>query len=70
MTCSCPGNDHFNQQVLKIESDLAEVAETARRLVKTASDPFTAVIRFLHERPEHVSLNAESVKSVLLDSFG
>ncbi len=46
------------------------MAENAKRLIKSASDPFSAVIRFLHERPENVSLPGISVKSVLLGAFG
>lgn len=46
------------------------MASTAKRLVKSAGDPFSAVIRFLHERPENVLLNGISVKTVLMDVFG
>ena len=70
MNCSCPGNNEDLKQIQKLENELAEMAETAKRLVKTASDPFSAVIRFLAERPENVSLTGSSVKSVLVDTFG
>ena len=46
------------------------MVDSAKRIIKTASDPFSAVIKFLHERPENESLNGVSVKSVLLDAFG
>ncbi len=72
MSCSCPGDpsDSVAKQFQKLEAEIAEITDTAKRIVKTASDPFTAVIRFLHERPENVSLNGSSVKHVLLDTFG
>lgn len=68
MSCNC--SDPLSKRIHKIESELAEMADNAKRLIKTASDPFTAVVKFLHERPENVSLNGASVKSVLLDAFG
>lgn len=70
MSCSCPGNEAVNKQLLKLESDIADMAENAKRMIKNASDPVSAVIRFLQERPENVSLNGMSIKHVLLDAFG
>lgn len=70
MNCSCPGNELVSKQIHKLESELAEMADSAKRLLKNASDPVSAVIRFLHERPENVSLHGHSVKSILLDAFG
>lgn len=46
------------------------MADSAKRLLKSASDPFSAVIKFLHERPENVSTNGLSIRGVLLDAFG
>ena len=65
MSCSCP-----NDRLLKLEAEIIEFADTAKRVLRTASDPFSAVIKFLHDRPEHVSLAGRSVKQVLLDTFG
>lgn len=65
MNCSC-----HNQRLQKIESDISDIAENAIRLLRSASDPFTGVIKFLHERPEDVSLAGISVKQILLDAFG
>lgn len=46
------------------------MADTAKRFICSANDPLSAVIRFLHERPENVSLPGLSVKQVLLTAFG
>lgn len=70
MSCSCQGKDIVTKQIHKIEAEIAEMADTAKKIIKTASDPVSAVIRFLHERPENVSLNGDSVKQVLHDAFG
>jgi hypothetical protein len=70
LNCSCPSYKIVNEQIHKLENELADMAFTARRLLKTASDPCSGVIRFLHERPENVLLNGLSVRSVLLDVFG
>jgi len=53
-------------QLQKIE-DLIEIA---KRLVKTASDPVSAVVKFLHERPEHTSLPGYVIERVLIEAFG
>lgn len=62
MSCSCP-----DEKSLLPPHDLAD---TARRVLRTAGDPFSAVIKFLHDRPEDSSLAGISVKRVLLDAFG
>lgn len=69
MNCRCEQHN-LNEAVLKLESEVAEMCDSARRLLKSASDPFSAVIRFLHERPENVEYNGLSIRSVLLDAFG
>lgn len=70
MKCECGGHEEPEKKVLKLETEIAEMAESARRLLKTASDPFSAVIRFLHERPENVAFNGMSIRTVLNDAFG
>lgn len=70
MSCSCQGKNIVTEQIHKIEAEIAEMADTAKKIIKTASDPVSAVVRFLHERPENVSLNGHSVKQVLHDAFG
>jgi hypothetical protein len=64
MDCSkCSADDVFVKQR---ESELVDVA---RRILRTASDPITAVIRFLHERPENASLPGYVIDRVLLETF-
>lgn len=62
MSCSCPNE--------KFQADINDLADAAKRVLRTAGDPFSAVIKFLHDRPEDVSLAGLSVKQVLLDAFG
>ena len=69
MNCECDEHEH-DRRLLKLESEITEMAESAKRLLKTASDPFSAVIRFLQERPENVSFNGLSIRTVLNDAFG
>ncbi len=57
----------INKQLQKFEAELIEIAS---RMLKNAGDPFSAVIRFLHERPENVSLPGYVVKKVLIETFG
>ncbi len=67
MDCRCPGKELINKQLHKFESELVDVA---RKFVRTAGDPISAVIRFLHERPEDASLPGYIVDKVLLETFG
>jgi hypothetical protein len=46
-----------------------ELIDTAKRMVKTASDPLTAIIKFLHERPENQGLPGNLVNKILLATF-
>jgi hypothetical protein len=50
----------------KLETELIDVA---KKILRTASDPITAVIRFLHERPEGQSLPGYVIDKVLLETF-
>jgi hypothetical protein len=59
-----------NEIVQKLRDFEAELIETARRILNTSRDPFSAVIRFLHERPENSSLPGYLVHKVLLETFG
>ena len=47
-----------------------ELVEVAKRMLRTATDPFSAVMHFLHERPENTTLPGYLMKKVLLESFG
>ncbi|HEY9713814.1 MAG TPA: hypothetical protein V6C72_10110 [Chroococcales cyanobacterium] len=57
----------LRQKLMNMENELAEVA---RRMLKTAGDPFSGVIRFLAERPEDTSLPGFLVNMILDDVFG
>jgi hypothetical protein len=72
MSCQCDRRDStIDSQLLhKLVCMEHELVETAKRVVKNASDPFTAVIRFLAERPENNSLPGYVVNRVLLQTFG
>lgn len=70
LNCECDGHEEPEKKGLKLETEISEMGESARRLLKTASDPFSAVIRFLHERPENVAFNGLSIRTVLNDAFG
>lgn len=52
--------------IRKLESELIDAA---RKMLRQASDPITAVVRFLHERPENQSLPGFVVDKVLLATF-
>lgn len=67
MDCHCPGKELINRQLQKFESELVDVAS---RLVRNAGDPISAIIRFLHERPENASLPGYIIDRVLLETFG
>lgn len=64
--CEESNNGHLRQTLAQMESELVEVA---RRILKTASDPFTGVINFLHERPENKSLPGKVINTVLQQTF-
>jgi len=62
--CRC--KELLKEGLLKIEGDLVEVA---KRIVGTAGDPISAVVKFLHERPENVSLPGYVIERILLETF-
>jgi hypothetical protein len=69
--CKCKDDSQIasplKDRLIVLEKELLEVAQ---RLLKTASDPVTPVVRFLHERPENVSLPGYVLKRVLHQAFG
>jgi hypothetical protein len=67
--CRCPGKELLKVQITKLEGDITDLIDGARRIVRTASDPITAVARFLHERPENISLPGYVIDRVLLEAF-
>ncbi len=70
MSCGCFGRDHSGQFMQKLKSVESELVDVAKRFLKTASDPFSGVIIYLHERPEKTSMPGYLINSILLDSFG
>ncbi|MDX2107844.1 MAG: hypothetical protein SFY67_15690 [Candidatus Melainabacteria bacterium] len=50
--------------------DTQAIIENAKRIVSAASDPFSGVIRFLHQRPENEPLEGSLVEQVLVETFG
>ena len=66
MDCRCGRRDILNHHLQKID----ELVDGAKKLIKTAGDPISAVVRFLHERPEDVSLPGYVVDKVLMEAFG
>ena len=71
MNCPSCGKEILNVQLLqKLAGVEHELVDVAKRLLKSASDPFSAVMHFLHERPEGMSLQGHLMKRVLLETFG
>jgi hypothetical protein len=71
VTCNCCAKEKLPEQILtKLQEVELELFETAKRMVKTASDPFSGVIRFLEARPENTSLHGYFVDRALLETFG
>jgi hypothetical protein len=58
--------EHSSEAIRKLESELIDVA---KKILQHASDPISAVIRFLHERPENQSLPGFVIDRVLLATF-
>lgn len=72
MNCPTCGKVVLNTELIEkltgtVEHELVDVA---KRLLKTATDPFSAVMHFLHERPENATLPGSVMKKVLVESFG
>lgn len=69
--CDCCERKTMNAQIKQtLEACEAELIDVARQILKTASDPFSGVIKFLQERPEGISLHGYLVNRVLLETFG
>lgn len=69
--CDCCERKSMNAQIretlVACENDVIDVA---RRIVRSAADPFSGVIKFLEGRPEGASLHGYLVNRVLLETFG
>lgn len=65
MDCHC--NEESTSQLAGLQQELVE---GAKRVLRSAGDPFTGVIKFLHERPENNSIPGKLVNTVLEQTFG
>lgn len=67
-------NSNPSENALELLSKLAdverEIVKKAKDVVVGASDPFSGMIKFLHEHPENEKLEGPVVEAVLLESFG
>ncbi len=71
MNCSCISPQAEARSVAdRLAAVERELVEAARRMLRSASDPVSAVIRFLHERPDGALLPGDLIKRVLLQAFG
>jgi len=71
VTCDCSDRNNLNEQILKTFAEMElELVKAADRIIESASDPFSGVIRFLHERPDDSPLHGYLVDRVLLETFG
>lgn len=70
MSCDCCSNNHDGQIMQKLKNMESDLVDVAKRILKSASDPFSAVMTFLQERPEGSTMTGPIINSVLLDSFG
>ena len=69
MDCRCPGKELIKVRLQKIENEIGDLIVVAKKVVKTASDPVSAVTKFLHERPENTSLPGYVIDRVLAEAF-
>lgn len=74
MDCSCAEDRSSDSFKMKLENKLismeTELVDVAKRILRSATDPFSGVMQFLHERPENTVLYGEVMKKVLHESFG
>ncbi|MBZ0186095.1 MAG: hypothetical protein K8F91_07535 [Candidatus Obscuribacterales bacterium] len=71
MTDASIGKESPSSQLLdKLAEVEKELVEGAKKMVKSASDPFSGVINFLHQRPENVSLEGSLIDILLIETFG
>lgn len=65
MDCRCSGKKLIDRQI----DNIAELIDIAKRIVRMSSDPVSAVMRFLHERPDNSPLPGYVIDRVLLEAF-
>jgi len=70
MTCLCHRKVKVNRRLIaKLHNLEQELVDAAKKMLRTASDPISAVVRFLHERPEGSSLKGLVMYYVLHETF-
>lgn len=71
MTCNCRKYQITEAVLLnKIQDVEDELISRARQILRGASDPVSAVIKFLQERPEGSSLTGYVMDHILAEAFG
>jgi len=70
VNCLCSNPESRRELLQKLVTVEQELIDVANRVLKTAGDPFSAVVRFLHERPENLSMSGYLMNKVLLGTFG
>jgi len=75
MSCNCrkTSDEDANNSSLnlnKVQNTEEELVYLARTILRSASDPISAVFRFLQERPEGLSLTGYVMDKVLTETFG
>lgn len=70
MDCNCCREEGTNELMQKLLVKEQELVDVAKKFLKQASDPFSGVINFLHDRPEDTSMPGLIVNRVLLGAFG
>ena len=73
MHCSCgktTNKTHYNLLLSQVKLTEHELVTAARNILSGAKDPVSAVIKFLHERPEGYSLTGYVMDHVLKETFG
>lgn len=66
-SCNSAGDANIKEKIEEAEADLINLAQN---ILRTASDPITAVIQFLQERPENAILRGTVIHNVLAGAFG
>jgi hypothetical protein len=71
MSCICSRRERINKRIVsKLHNLEHDLVDTAKKVLRTAGDPFSGVIRFLHEHPEEASLKGLVMQHVLRETFG
>jgi len=74
MDCICKNvSDSAKAKLQAMQQDMIamhqDMVDTAKRILRSAADPVSAVLRFLQERPEGTSMAGYTMNYVLLEAF-